>query len=141
MKRLALAYILLLLLTNTVLAQKIKAKDAVKFIGQECYVEGQVYGMHKVSGSKSTLVFVGNYFPRHYFTVIVADDTKGFVHMLNAKYLLGEYIRVDGIIIANEGKTAVKVQDWSTVAPLDFKDEIPSNFSSKAYQALKKQHR
>lgn len=141
MKRLAIAFILLLPLTNTVLAQKVKAKDAVKYIGQECYVEGQVYGMRKISNSKSTLVFVGDYFPKHSFTVIVEDGTKGFVHMRNAKYLWGEYIRVNGIIIAYKGKTAVKVKDWSTVAPLDFKDEVPSDFSSKVYHVLKKQHR
>jgi hypothetical protein len=123
-----------------VLAQKVKAKDAVKYIGQECYVEGQVYGMRKVSDSKSTLVFVGDYFPKHYFTAIVEDDTKGFVHMLNTKYLWGEYIRVYGLIITYKGKTAVRVQDWSTVVSLDFKDEIPSDFSSKIYQVLKKQH-
>lgn len=113
MKQFLLAPAFLLLLISGCSAQKrIAAKDAAKYTGQSVMICDKVYGAEPMTGSNTTLLYLGSA-TGQYLTVLVkgADDSKFKWHPETD--FKGRAVCVSGTVADYKGKPAIYVTTTS----------------------------
>src|ERR1700742_5141469 len=120
MKRLLLL-VLLILSTGHLMAQRVKALDAGKFMSEYMNVWGKVHGFELSDDKKTMLLYLGADLPQQDFTIIIEDITKSPIAK-REEGMVGDFVSVYGKILLYKGKPAIKVKNWEDVAGVSFKD-------------------
>jgi hypothetical protein len=113
MKRLLLLASLLPV-TGNLMAQRVMALNAAKYMGEYMNVWGKVHGFELINDKKTILLYLGADFPKQDFTIIIEDNTKNPVARRQER-TIGELIIVYGKIFLYKGKPAIKMKDWEDV--------------------------
>ena len=131
MKPLVLIFAFVMLMTFSCSAQKkIAAKSAAKYTGQTTMICDKVYGTELVSGSNTTLLYLGSE-TGDYLTVLVKGPENPKFKWHPETDFKGRNVCVNGKIVDYKGKPAIYVTEASQLK-LDLVDntikpKIPVN--------------